>query len=264
MTALRLYGRLAAASLRAKMQYKLDFLMNTLFYATLTMADFLMLAAIMLRFKEVGGWDIYEVGLSTACRGSRCRSIAPLRRSCTISTGTSSTGSLTACSCARGRPFSRCLGETLSRIDWALRSKGGVILGISANHLAATGALDVFGVTYVVAASIFGALIPFGLSLMTATLAFWMVRTGELQTFTMYAPVTASQYPLTVYPRWLKALLTSVLPVGFINFIPVRYLLGKGGSGWALIVSPAVAVAFTAVAYAFWRVGERHYHSTGS
>src|SRR5690606_40827089 len=39
---LRVYGRLAVASLRAKMQYKLDFLVNTLLWGALTTADFLM------------------------------------------------------------------------------------------------------------------------------------------------------------------------------------------------------------------------------
>ena len=63
VNALRLYGRLAAASLRARMQYKMDFLMSTFFYAMLTMSDFLCWRRSCSALREVGGWNIYEVGL---------------------------------------------------------------------------------------------------------------------------------------------------------------------------------------------------------
>jgi len=264
VTALQLYGRLAAASLRAKMQYKLDFLMNTLFYATLTVADFLMLAAIMLRFREVGGWNIYEVGLLYGMSWiavSLCRTFAPELHNFDQYIVHGEFDRLLV------RPWPTLftlLARNFEPHRLGAGIQGGVVLAVCAHRLTQKGALDSFGLAYVIAASFFGALIPFGLSLITATLAFWLVRTGELQTFTMHAPVTASQYPLTVYPRWLKALLTGVLPVGFINFVPVQRLLGKGGSDWSLIISPAAAIAFSIAACAFWRVGERRYQSTGS
>lgn len=264
MNALQLYGRFAAASLRAKMQYKMDFLMSTFLYAGLTTADFLMLAAIMLRFKQVGGWDIYEVGLLYGMSWiamSLYRTFAPELHDFDQYIAHGEFDALLV------RPWPTLLtllGRNFEPYRLGAALQGGIILGISAHHLVTTGALDRSALFYVLAASVVGTLIPFSLSLMTASLAFWVVRTGDLQTFTMYAPITASQYPLTVYPRWLKALLTSILPVGFINFIPVQYLLGKGGGSWALVVSPLVAVVFTLLAYALWRTGERHYHSTGS
>src|SRR5690606_30507945 len=142
--------------------------------------------------------------------------------------------------------------------------QGALILGIAAHRLMEAGTLSVFGLAYIAGASLLGTLIPFSLSLITAAVGFWVVRISDLQTFTMYAPVTASHYPLTVYPRWLRVLLTGVLPVGFINFVPVQRLLGKGGSDWSLIISPAAAIAFSIAGCAFWRVGERRYQSTGS
>lgn len=264
MSALRVYGRLAVASLRAKMQYKWDFLVNTFLYAALTMADFLMLAAILLRFKRIGGWDIYEVGLLYGMSWiamALYRTFAPELHDFDRYIVHGEFDALLV------RPWPTLLtllGRDFQPHRLGAALQGTVILGISARHLLGEGTLDHFGLSYVLLGSVLGTLIPFSLSLITAALAFWVVRTGDLQTFTMYAPITASQYPLTIYPRWLKALLTSVLPVGFINFIPVQYLLGKGGGPWSLIVSPVVASGFAFVAYAFWRIGERHYHSTGS
>ena len=60
---LRMYLRLITASLRAQMQYKFDFIVSTLFDGLLQSVDFALLAAIMLRFPEIGGWNIYEIGI---------------------------------------------------------------------------------------------------------------------------------------------------------------------------------------------------------
>lgn len=264
MNALRLYGLLAAASLRARMQYKMDFIVNTLLYGMLTVSDFLMLAAIMLRFKEVGGWNIYEVGLlygmSWIAMALYRTFAAELHNFDRYIVHGEFDGLLV-------RPWPTLLtllGRNFEPHRLGAALQGAMILAIAVNHLTKTGALHSLGVAYIVAASFFGALIPFGLSLLTATLAFWVVRTGELHPFTIYAPMTASQYPLTVYPKWLRWLLSSILPVAFVNYVPVQYLLGKGGSVGSLVAAPAFGVVFATVAYIFWRTGERHYHSTGS
>lgn len=264
MNALRLYGKLAAASLRARMQYKIDFLVSSLFYAALTTADFLMLAAIMLRFKRIGGWDIYEVGLlygmAWIAMGLYRTFASELHNFETYIVH----GEFDALLVRPWPTLLTLLGRNCEPHRLGAAVQGGIILAVSARHLMSEGVLDRLGLAYVVAASVLGALILTGISLATAAVAFWTVRTGELQTFTMHAPVTASQYPLTVYPGWLRALLTSILPVAFINFIPVQYLLGKGGGPWTLFVSPLVAVLFCLAAYALWRAGEKRYHSTGS
>src|SRR5690606_10191150 len=63
MGGLSLYLRRVQAAVRAKMQYKGDFVTGLLLYAVLSATDFLMIAAILTRFPRLGGWDVYEVGL---------------------------------------------------------------------------------------------------------------------------------------------------------------------------------------------------------
>lgn len=264
MTGLVLYLQSVRAALRAKMQYKTDFVVGALFYGLLTVADFLMLAAILTRFPRVGGWDVYEVGLlygmSWIAMGLYRTFASELHDFERYLIRGEFDGLLL-------RPWPTLLtllGRNVEPARLGAVLQGAVILGISAKRLLQTGTLDAFGLVYVVAASIVGTLIPFGLSLITAAVGFWVIRIDELTVFTMYAPVTASQYPLTVYPRWLRALLTSVLPVGFINFVPVQYLLGKSADPRVLWLSPLVAIGFCVLGYVVWRIGERHYHSTGT
>lgn len=260
----RLYLQCVRAALRAKMQYKADFILGSVLYSLFTVTDFLMLAAILTRFPRIAGWDVYEVGLlygmSWIAMGLY-RTFAPELHNFERYMVRGEFDSLLL------RPWPTLLtllGRNVEPVRLGAVFQGALILGVSAKHLFEAGKLDAFGLAYVVAASLGGTLIPFGLSLITASVGFWAVRIDELYTFMMYAPVTASQYPLTAYPRWLRALLTSVLPVGFINFVPVQYLLGKSDGSWVLWFSPLVAVGFCALGYAVWRFGERHYQSTGS
>lgn len=246
------------------MQYKVDFIISTLFDALLQSVDFALLAAIMLRFPEIGGWNIYEIGLLYGMAWismSLYRTLAPELHNFEnhIIQGTFDTMMI--------RPWPTLMvllsrNVELMRLGGALQ--GSIVLGVCAHHLRSLGQLDAHSVYYMVAMSVIGALIPCALSLATATCAFWIGRSSNLTTFTMYAPITASQYPLNVFPGWLRALLTSILPVAFINFVPVEYLLGKGGDWSALLVAPGVALLSILVSYRFWRLGERHYHSTGS
>jgi ABC-2 type transport system permease protein len=59
------------------------------------------------------------------------------------------------------------------------------------------------------------------------------------------------------------------LPFAFMNYFPATYFLGKAETGLQLepavgLWTPAIGLAWVAVAYAFWRTGLRHYQGTGS
>ena len=60
-----------------------------------------------------------------------------------------------------------------------------------------------------------------------------------------------------------------VLPFAFMNYFPATFLLSKQDTGLGLnplvgLLTPAVGLAWSLVAYAFWRTGLRHYQGTGS
>ena len=105
----------------------------------------------------------------------------------------------------------------------------------------------------------------------------------EVMHLLLYQLTGASYYSL---PIWLKEGLASanetrpnpdyyvilssavekdtLIPMAFGNYLPVRYLLGKGGSPWVLLLAPVVGVLALWLAYRLWLVGETRYQSTGS
>ncbi|MFI8090039.1 ABC transporter permease [Streptomyces sp. NPDC086080] len=118
-------------------------------------------------------------------------------------------------------------------------------------------------VTVACGAVIFGALFVAG-----GAFQFVAQDAAEVQDAFTYGGTTLLQYPPTVFGRDLVRGVTFVLPLAFINWVPVSYLLGRpyplGLPDGAAFAAPLVAVGCAAAAGAVWRAGLKTYRSTGS
>lgn len=103
---------------------------------------------------------------------------------------------------------------------------------------------------------------------LSATLAFWWVDSGQLGNAFTYGGRDFTAYPVPVYAGWFRAVFAYGLGFGFVAYQPALALLGRadplGLPAWAGFVSPLVAFAAAGVAALVWRSGIRHYRSTGS
>ena len=75
-------------------------------------------------------------------------------------------------------------------------------------------------------------------------------------------------YPLTIYTREFQRFFLFVVPLAFGSYVPACYVLGRplpfGLPGALAFAAPLIALVFALAAGAIWRVGIRHYQSTGS
>ena len=102
-----------------------------------------------------------------------------------------------------------------------------------------------------------GMVLVYCIWLVVTTGAFWVVRMDMVQDlFTgMYR---AGQYPVTVYPTWLRLTMTYLVPVGFAVTVPSESLTGR--LTWERIVVGAVfLVVALLLTRLVWRLGTRHY-----
>jgi len=107
-----------------------------------------------------------------------------------------------------------------------------------------------------------GAVIVYSFWLMLATLAFWFVRVENmLQIFSsMYE---AGRWPVGFYPRWLRFMLTFLIPVAFATTVPAQALAGR--LSWPTFAGAfALAAALAVLSRVFWRVGVRRYSGASS
>lgn len=102
-----------------------------------------------------------------------------------------------------------------------------------------------------------GMFLVYCLWLMVTAGAFWVVRMDEVQDlFTgMYR---AGQYPVTVYPVWLKLIMTYLVPIGFAVTVPAESLTGRLTTTRVLVTIGFLALVF-AITRLVWRAGTRHY-----
>jgi ABC-2 type transport system permease protein len=112
------------------------------------------------------------------------------------------------------------------------------------------------------AALVAGGAIVYSFWLMLATLAFWFVRVENmLQIFSsMYE---AGRWPVSFYPRWLRFMLTFLIPVAFATTVPAQALAGR--LTWQTLAGAfALAAALLVLSRVFWRIGVRRYSSASS
>ena len=107
-----------------------------------------------------------------------------------------------------------------------------------------------------------------GVFVATAAVTFWTVQSLEMLAIVSNGSVDAGSYPATVYRRFMRRFLFFIVPNGTVTYFPVAALLGRpdplGTPPWFGWAAPAAAPLFLAAALLFWRLGTRHYSSTGS
>lgn len=117
------------------------------------------------------------------------------------------------------------------------------------------------------AAIVGGACTFLGLFVLQATVAFWTVESLELFAIVTYGGVETAQYPLSIYTEGFRRFFTWVVPLAFANYVPGVVVLGRPehlGPEWLAWISPVIGVMFLVACLQAWRVGVRHYRSTGS
>jgi ABC-2 type transport system permease protein len=119
-----------------------------------------------------------------------------------------------------------------------------------------------------VVGTVAGALIFAAFFVLGAAVQFVSIDSAELSNSFTYGGRTLTQYPLSVFGKEIVRAVTFVVPLAFVNYYPVLYVLDKpaplGLPSWIGLLSPVVAVAMVALASLAWRGGLRRYRSTGS
>lgn len=114
-----------------------------------------------------------------------------------------------------------------------------------------------------------GALIDLGISLAVATCSFWFIRVDTLRWVVMSLEQDFTRYPISIYTRGVRFVLTFLLPFAFMNYFPATYFLQKADTGLHFnpiigLFTPAIGLVWVTGAYVFWLLGLRHYQGTGS
>jgi ABC-2 type transport system permease protein len=108
----------------------------------------------------------------------------------------------------------------------------------------------------------------YALFIMQATLSFWATESLEIMNTLTYGGVETAQYPLAIYRQSFRRFFTYIVPLGCITYFPAIAIFGiedpLGTSLVFQVLAPTAGFVFFALALSVWRIGIRHYCSTGS
>jgi ABC-2 type transport system permease protein len=263
---LRLYLRYIGVSFRSQMQYRASFLMQSVGQFLINIIEFVGIWALFDRFGTLEGWSLAEVALFYGMINTAFALADATSR------GFDAFGHM-----VKSGEFDRLLLRPrstelqLAAQELTLRRVGRFSQGLLILAFAAA-ALDVDWTparrALVAFAILGGACLFYGLLVLQATAAFWTTESLELMNTVTYGGVQTAQYPLTIYKPWFRKFFTYVVPLACVTYFPAHAVLGRreplGTPGWLHWAAPMVGVAFLLVALRFWRIGVRHYRSTGS
>ena len=94
------------------------------------------------------------------------------------------------------------------------------------------------------------------------------LETGSLKEIFYWNMRKFAIYPLSIYNKFIQAILIFVVPFAFVNYFPAQFFLRKADMAaypeWLMYISPVVGIALYLFAYSFWRFSLRFYKSTGN
>ncbi|HET7031466.1 MAG TPA: ABC-2 family transporter protein, partial [Candidatus Limnocylindrales bacterium] len=132
---------------------------------------------------------------------------------------------------------------------------GLVVVGVAISLLGrAVGPLEALAFAV---ALVIGAFMIYAFWLIVTTVAFWIVRIDEIAEL-FEGVYQSGRWPVTIYPGWLQASLTFLVPIAFAVTVPAEALTSRL-TPETLALAAGFGVAIVALSRAFFRFGLRHY-----
>ena len=109
--------------------------------------------------------------------------------------------------------------------------------------------------------SISGAAILGALNTIFSVTSFWTYRSNEF-IWSFDRMYTIAQYPINIYSKFIKILITIVLPFAFAAYYPAMNYLGM--DKYMIFLSPLIAIVMWYIAIKIWNLALNKYRSAGT
>jgi ABC-2 type transport system permease protein len=107
-----------------------------------------------------------------------------------------------------------------------------------------------------------GAIVIYSLWIVLIAMTFWFTKFDNNVTI-LQALLDAGRYPVTVYPVWLRIIVTFIIPVAVATTVPLQALRGELSIGRVLMFIAIGIVSFL-IASRAWKSGLKQYSGASS
>ncbi len=261
MQTLRLLAALFKVNVQMTLAYRMDTLVNILLNLFWLGWELLGLNIIFNNTSSLGGWGVGEMvallGVFHLVNALMAALIWPNTEAFNTSVrdGTLDYTLL--------KPVNSMFLVTFSRMViwrvWDLLL--GTILIIVGLHLSG-GSTRLVSLLSFMLLTVTGSVILYSLWIVMIAATFWFVKFDNNVTI-LQALLDTGRYPATVYPAWLRLIVTFVVPVAVATTVPLQALRGDLSMPQVLLFAGISVLCFLA-AGRIWKAGVRHYAGASS
>ena len=257
---MKLYFKFLSIHFRSAMTYRASFFLSCLRQLLITTNVFLSVVFLMDRFASVGGYTLPQLALCFSvilaapslaeCFARGCDAFSRILSQAQFDRLMVRPRSLVfqvLCQDMKPTMLARLL-QAAVMLAWAVRS--GAVAWTPAKAL-------VLALMILCGAAVF-----FGMFLIGAALCFFTLESLEVINIFTDGPREYGKYPFGVYGKPVLMVLTFLAPLALVQHWPLQYLFDRGPAWYGVL--PVVSLVFLIPCGLLWRLGVRHYRSTGS
>lgn len=258
---MKLYFKFFIMHLKCAMQYKVSFLLTTLGQFLVSFNVFLGILFLFERFSEVRGYSFSEVLLCYSTVLMSYSLAEMFMRGFDMFAGTIANGEFDRILL---RPKSAIWQVVAGKIEF---TRFGRILQAIVMFTYGIGASQIqWNIQRIVTLILMvaGGTVIFGcLFLIYAAICFFTLEGLEFMNILTDGAREFGKYPLDIYGKGVLRFCTFMVPYTLFQYYPFLYLTGRSDNPYSMLL-PILGCVFIIPSILFWRLGVRHYKSTGS
>ena len=255
------YFKMVLAHIKGLMQYKVDFFIGVFSTISLQAANLSLIWVIFQNVQDLKGYSYHHIlfiyGTATLAKAINHIFFDNLWR-------------LPDDYVKKGG-MDRLLTKPLNPLFYLIAERfqqdgiGNLVIGIAVVNYAVTKLSFTFSLFTFLIYLVFvlmGGILYGAINLITASFSFRFIRVFPLISV-IHNLNQFTRYPIQIFNKFFKSLLTWVVPFAFASFYPVEALLNGFDSVYAFLIIP-FGILFTMIAYQIWLWNLGAYSSTGS
>jgi ABC-2 type transport system permease protein len=262
----RLALRVTALNLKARLEYRVDFLLWLLHGVAYQVMGLAFVWVVLMRFHAIGGWSLGEVLFLYSLRLLTHGLYLPVFWNIMSVSDLVRQGGFDRLLLRPLNPLLQILLQTV-QANFAGDLTVALALFAYAQHILHL-RWTVAAVAFLVLVLVGGVLLEAAIQLAFSTLSFWVVDSSTVSWWADELMNTFANYPLDLFAAPVRYLFTFVVPVAFLAYFPGAVFLGRAdGVVFTPLFAygaPAAGVLAFTLAYAFWNAGLRRYQGTGT
>src|SRR5688572_17431376 len=243
MNPITLYTRYAGVSLRAQMQYRASFIMQSIGAFLITGMEFVGVWMLFDRFGQLRDWSLAEIALLYGLISITFSIADAMGRGFDQFAVMVKAGDFDRLLLRPRSTVLQLLGQelTLRRIGRLLQ---GVLILILAIVVLDQINWNLARIALLLISIACGVCLFIGLLILQATSAFWTTESLEVWNAFTYGGVFMSQYPISIYRAWFARFFTFVIPLACINYYPALAILGRDDAHALHWLAPIAGLIF--------------------